>query len=233
MAEKADSSSSGSSSRFWYGVAAGVGAVVLLIMAVMAIGVLAMGRCPMCGRMDMNGTGSGTANGEGMMGQGGMMGTDMPMASGSMPEWMMSRGPMADMMQDMPVIHQLLVNHEKIERQVENIPHGIRSVTTSDDPKVAGLIRKHVYQMKERLEQGKPIRMMDPVFREIFEHREKINMEIEEIPGGVRVTETSQDPQVVSLIRQHAHEAVSEFVEAGMQRAMRPTPLPEGYEADR
>lgn len=177
--------------------------------------------------------------GGGMMDEGAMMGSNRDAATqpqgmmgGDMPQWMMSSGPMAHMMQDMPVIHKLLVNHEKIERKVEDVPNGIRSVTTSEAPEVADLIRKHVYQMKERVEQGKPIRMMDPVFREIFEHHDKIHIRIEEIPGGVRVTETSQDPQVVSLIRQHAHQAVSEFVEGGMRRAMRPTPLPEGYKAD-
>jgi quercetin dioxygenase-like cupin family protein len=40
------------------------------------------------------------------------------------------------------------------------------------------------------------------------------------------VVETSDDPEVVALIRQHAHRAVSEFVERGMDRAHEPTPLP-------
>ena len=47
--------------------------------------------------------------------------------------------------------------------------------------------------------------------------------------GGVDVIETSDDPQVVLLIRQHAHRAVSEFVTGGMQRAMQQTPLPSDY----
>src|SRR3546814_8363584 len=40
---------------------------------------------------------------------------------------------------------------------------------------------------------------------------------------------TSDDPNVVLLIRQHAHRFVSEAAEEGMSRAMRPTPLPNGY----
>ncbi len=83
--------------------------------------------------------------------------------------------------------------------------------------------------MKARVEAGEPIRQMDPVFREIFEHHAKIRMDVEDIPGGARVTETSDDPQIVLLIRQHAQRAVSEFVVDGMQRAMQPTPLPPGY----
>ena len=54
-------------------------------------------------------------------------------------------------------------------------------------------------------------------------------MEPESIEEGVLVVETSPDPQVELLIRQHAHRAVSEFVAEGMSRAMRPTPLPPGY----
>lgn len=169
----------------------------------------------------------------GMMGDGVMGHDGMGQMMGDMPEWMMSGDMMmdGDMMQDMHVIHGLLMNHEKIRREVENIPGGVRTITTSSDPEVARMIRTHVYQMKERIEEGRTIRRMDPLFREIFEHHEKIHMQIEEVPGGARVTETSDDPQVTLLIRQHARRAVSEFVEGGMQRAMQPTPLPEGYEA--
>jgi hypothetical protein len=51
-----------------------------------------------------------------------------------------------------------------------------------------------------------------------------------ETGGGVRVTETSEDPRVTALIRQHATRGVSEFVQGGFERARRTTPLPEGYE---
>jgi hypothetical protein len=67
---------------------------------------------------------------------------------------------------------------------------------------------------------------MDPLFGEIFEHSDKVNMQIENLENGVLVVETSVDQEVVKLIRQHAHRAVSEFVKQGMQH----TPLPEGYE---
>lgn len=54
-------------------------------------------------------------------------------------------------------------------------------------------------------------------------------MGIQDLENGVLVTKTSENPQVVLLIQQHANRAVSEFAEQGMQRAMQPTPLPEGY----
>jgi hypothetical protein len=161
---------------------------------------------------------------------GGGMGEGM-MDDGGMPDWMMSRGGMGPQMRgQMRVIHRLLVDHEQIRREVEEIAGGVRTTTVSPRPEIADMIRTHVRQMKARVEDGEPIRQMDPVFREIFEHYTKIDMEVEEISGGVRVTETSDDPQVVLLIRQHARRAVSEFVAEGMRRAMQPTPLPAAYE---
>ena len=140
-------------------------------------------------------------------------------------------GMMGGSMKEMSAIHGLLANHTKIQRSVEDIPNGVRTVTTSQDPQVTALIREHVWQMKERIEQGWPIRQMDPLFRELFKNHRHIHIAIENVQDGVRVTETSDTPRVTPLIRQHARRAVSEFVAEGMPRAMRPTPLPPGYVA--
>lgn len=157
------------------------------------------------------------------MGGGGMM-------DGSMPDWMMSGRRMdARMREDMRVIRRLLGAHERIEREVDDVPGGVRTRTVSADADVAALIRTHVRQMKARVEAGDPIRRMDPLFRELFEHHTQIEMDVDDIPGGVRVREVSDDGQVALLIRQHARRAVSEFVRYGMRRARRRTPLPRGY----
>ena len=148
----------------------------------------------------------------------------------SIGEAMMSDSMDSEMKEDMPPIRELLMNHEKIERRVEDLDNGVKTWTTSGDPQIAAAIQKHVRQMHERIKEKKPIRQMDPLFREIFKHADKIEMEIEDLENGVLVVETSEDPQVVKLIQQHAHKAVSEFAEQGMQRAMEPTPLPEGYQ---
>lgn len=160
-------------------------------------------------------------DGMGMM-QDGMMSKEMR-------EAMMSRDMGPEMMEDMMAIRKLLMQHEKINRRVENLDNGVKTWTTSEDPEIAAAIQKHVRQMHERIKEKKPIRQMDPLFREIFDNAEKIEMQIEYIENGVLVVETSEDPQVVKLIQQHANRAVSEFVERGMQRAMQPTPLPEEY----
>ena len=48
-------------------------------------------------------------------------------------------------------------------------------------------------------------------------------------PGGIEVTETSEDPQVAALIRAHA-EKVMQFVGLGQEAYDEPTPLPDGYQ---
>lgn len=168
------------------------------------------------------GMGGGRMDGEHMMQGEGMMTEEMheAMMSGKM-------GP--GMMEDMRSIRQLLMEHGKISRRVENLPNGVKTWTTSDDPQLASVIQQHVRQMKERMEEKKPIRQMDPLFRELFDQADKIKIDYEDIENGIVVVETSDDPQVVKLIQQHAHKAVSEFVQQGMPRAMQPTPLPDGY----
>lgn len=161
--------------------------------------------------------------GEGMMGNNEMMDEEMrkAMMSGEMDESMMG---------DMRNIHQLLTKHEKIQRRVETLDNGVKTWTESNDPELVPVIQIHVRQMKERVENNRPVRQMDPLFREIFEHANEIKMQIENTEKGIFVLETSDNAQVVKLIQQHAHRAVSEFVEQGMSRAMEPTPLPDGYE---
>jgi hypothetical protein len=132
--------------------------------------------------------------------------------------------------EDHAVIHSLMAAHKSIERKVTEIPNGVRTDTVSKDPDVAKTLKVHVDQMKARVASGQPIRMFDPLFREIFSHHEKIEMKIEEIEGGVRVTQTSADPQVVLLIREHAR-VVNEFTAEGMARMHQTSPLPEGYKA--
>ena len=126
-------------------------------------------------------------------------------------------------------IHALLDNHEAIERSVKVLDDGVETVTTSEDPEVSETIRLHVRQMEQRMKSGHGMRRWDPLFVELFRNHDKVRMEIEDIPGGVRVREMSDDPDVALLIRQHALRGVSEFVEQGHSRAHRETPLPEEY----
>lgn len=121
-----------------------------------------------------------------------------------------------DHMKDMQIFHQLIEERAKITRKVKMIDEGVDTLTESDDPKVASLIRAHVVSMAARVEQARPIHMGDPLFRAIFANTDRIVMKQEKTPKGVRVIETSDDPYVAKLIQLHA-EVVSAFLTNGFE----------------
>jgi hypothetical protein len=126
--------------------------------------------------------------------------------------------------------HTLIAAHESIERRVEDLPNGVRTVTTTRDPELLPVLREHVTEMAALIEGGGRIRNWDPLFATIFNHRDSIVMEIEEVENGVAVTETSDEPAVAALIRAHAVK-VDEFVARGHAAYRESTPLPEDYSA--
>lgn len=121
-----------------------------------------------------------------------------------------------DHMKDMQMFHELLSERGKITRKVTVIANGVDTVTESDDPKVAGLIRAHVVSMAARVEKARPIHMRDPLFRAVFANADRIVMKQETTARGVRVIETSADPYVAKLIQAHA-EVVSAFLANGFE----------------
>jgi len=148
---------------------------------------------------DGPGMGRGMGRGRGMgMGRG--MGRDVNMQS------------------DMNGFHYLLQNHEKVRRTVKKVEKGVETLTESDDAEVVKVIQEHVLAMKRRLEEGRGLRFWDELFAEIFIKADKIKMIVEKTPKGVRVTETSDDSTVVSLIQSHA-DVVSKFAEHGFEEA--------------
>ena len=103
---------------------------------------------------------------------------------------------------------------------------GVETVTESSSAEGATRIREHVRAMHERLKNGQPIHVCDPLFAEIFAHASQIVMVIEDTPKGVRVRETSSDPYVTKLIRAHA-DVVSKFIAHGKREMGEPHPVPE------
>lgn len=131
------------------------------------------------------------------------------------------RGNMADMGQ----IHTLLANHDAIQRTVRQLPNGVETVTTSEDPRIAALLPEHVQAMYTRMKEGRLIRGFDPLFVELFRQAGKIKVEVEQRKDGVRVVETSRDPYAVKLIQAHA-AAVDGFVQDGMAAMHQTHPVP-------
>jgi hypothetical protein len=122
--------------------------------------------------------------------------------------------------QDMMGIHFLFARRDSITRTVTQIPGGVRTLTEADDTAVTAKLQEHVQAMYARLKEGRPIHARDPLFAALFRNADKIDVRIEKTAAGLRVTETSTDPETVELIRKHA-EVVSLFIANGMSEMMR------------
>lgn len=136
-------------------------------------------------------------------------------------------GPMAAMQQgdaafaaDMQPVHEMLQSHDRIRRAVTNLPNGIRTVTESDNPQVAGLIKAHVASMEQRLKEGRIFNLFSPTLPVLFEHKDDIRTSVESTEKGIIVTQTSTNAEVVAALQAHAVE-VSELARDGMVAMMR------------
>jgi hypothetical protein len=116
---------------------------------------------------------------------------------------------------DMDLVHDLLVNHDKIRRTVTHLPDGIRTVTESDDPRVAQAIKAHVASMSQRLKDGREFNIFSTTLPVLFENRDKIRSVVEATGKGSIVTRTSTDAKVVAALQGHAAE-VTELAQDGM-----------------
>ncbi len=121
--------------------------------------------------------------------------------------------------------HTLVFNNESIVRTVEEIPGGVKTITTTSDPELLKVLQRHPKEMGAYYKDGGMVRGWDPVFRALAQHADKVDMEVKNIENGVEVISTSEDKRVVELIRAHAYK-VSEFVERGRAAMHEPTPLP-------
>jgi hypothetical protein len=149
-------------------------------------------------------------------------------AQGGQGRGMMGGGMMNDPAHqaDMQQFHFLLDNGRRITRVVTVRSDGVESVTESDDATVARTIQDHVESMSARVREARPIHQRDPLFREVFRNADKIVMQYERTPKGVKVVETSSDPYVARLIQAHA-EVVTAFIANGRAEAMKDHAVPE------
>ena len=156
------------------------------------------------------------------------MGPGMMMHETGMPMTGAMHGPMAGPMQhgdqafaaDMQLVQGMVHNNDKIKRTVANLPDGIRTVTESDDPKVAEYIKAHVASMQKRLDEGRVFNLFSPTLPTLFAKKDKIKTAVETTGKGVTVTQTSSDPEVVAALQAHAVE-VSELARDGVAAMMR------------
>ena len=161
----------------------------------------------------------------GMMGMGpGMHGQMRPGMRGRMGPGMMGMGPGmmggSATMGERSDIHDLFFNHDRIKRTVTNLPNGIRTVTESDHPQVAEVIKRHVAEMGKRVDEGRDpgLPIETPALHAIFRYKDTIKSAYEVTEKGVIVTQTSTDAAAVKALQEHAAE-VSELARRGMAAA--------------
>jgi hypothetical protein len=159
------------------------------------------------------GAGAATRSGmgPGMMHGMGSMGGHAPMAGAVSMLTRQDAGSSADM----GLVHELLVNHQKIRRTVTKLPDGIRTVTESDDPQVAQAIKAHVASMSQRLDDGREFNIFSTTLPVLFENKDKIRSTVTMTERGSVVTRTSADAKVVAALQGHAAE-VTELAQEGM-----------------
>jgi hypothetical protein len=127
---------------------------------------------PGMGMGGMNGMGMG---GHGMMGHGGMGMSGMGMGGMGMGCGETCPG---------PTMMSLLQQHSKIQRQYKHTDSGIDSLTTSDDPQVAALIKAHVKQMRAVLDScakgqcSHTPAAFDPLFRAVYANADKLDLQV-------------------------------------------------------
>lgn len=117
-------------------------------------------------------------------------------------------------------LHDLFFNHDLITRTVTNLPDGIRTVTESDDSQVAQVIKKHVAEMGQRVEEGRDpgLPIETPALHAIFRHKDKIKTTYEVTEKGIIVVQTSTAATAVKALQDHAAE-VTDLAQRGMVAA--------------
>lgn len=133
--------------------------------------------------------------------------------------------PKRDLMRD---AHALVFDHASVTRSVEKLSNGVRTVTTTSNPELLPILRKHPRQMGDLYQQGGMVRGWDPLFRELAAVSDKVKMEVKDIENGVEVLSTSEDAEVVKLIQAHA-DKVSEMARRGVPAMQEATAIPPGY----
>ena len=144
-----------------------------------------------------------------MHGPGGMMGHDMADMPGL-------RGLDASA-EESAELGVMFASFQTLSREVTDLPNGIHTVTRSSDPAVMDALVSHVHGMIGRVEQGRDpqIFIQSPTLDIFFARPEAIITEIDVTDEGIVVTQTSDDPDMVTALHTHAAE-VSAMAERGM-----------------
>jgi len=119
--------------------------------------------------------------------------------------------------QEVTDLKKIFQSHQGIERQVVNLPNGIKTITEAKEEALREAIVTHVSMMVTRLQEGKNPQVMiqSPTLDALFDVYGEIETEIEVTDLGVALIQTSSNPDVVKLLQTHAAE-VSDMAQRGM-----------------
>ena len=120
--------------------------------------------------------------------------------------------------QEVNDLKEIFRSHQGITREVTNLTNGIVTTTEAEDEHLRAAIVSHVSMMVTRLEEGKnpEVFIQSPTLDALFGVYEDIDTEIEMTDKGVKVIQTSSNPEAVRLLQTHAAE-VSDMAKRGMQ----------------
>ena len=115
-------------------------------------------------------------------------------------------------------LKNIFTNHMKINRRVEQLPIGIKTITETDDDDLRESIVTHVALMVTRLEEGRnpQVIIQSPTLDLLFDRYDEIETNVEITNRGVQVIQTSSNRDVVALLQQDAAE-VSDMSKRGMR----------------
>ncbi len=120
---------------------------------------------------------------------------------------------------DMRIYMDMFMRRSQINRVVEEIPGGVRTTTESNSPDLAAQLQAHVSSMYDRLGQGSEVMCMSQSLPTLFRNAAGYRRKLTFTPTGVIAEETTDDPNLVLYVREHARE-VSGFVRDGMPAMM-------------
>ncbi|MFT7861210.1 MAG: hypothetical protein ABXS93_09835 [Sulfurimonas sp.] len=126
---------------------------------------------------------------------------------------------------DEKLFHELLKRHSEIERITQELENGIETTTRipSKDEGLIKILQEHALGMKKRFDANRAIRSWDPLFVELFDHREEIKMESEMLDDGIKVRLTADDKKICELTKRH-DETLHAFVNYGFKAARHESP---------
>lgn len=127
---------------------------------------------------------------------------------------------------DEALYHELLQRHGELERVTQKTGDGIETVTrvTSGDTALVRVLQEHAVGMKKRFDGGRAVRSWDPLFVELFDHRDAIGIAWEMLEDGIKVSLTSDDPEIRELIHRH-DETLHAFIQYGFKASRHESPF--------